>query len=348
MKRLFPLLLALLLLVSAACSAQVSPSPRETDSATPAVPAETGPEAPPSPSAPQAQEEKPAEPPFTPISSPVPEDSRFFIVDGHFLGAWHNGTWYSAHETGFTLGQIFNRTYTNCLTGEEYTSACFYVGEGPGGYENFSDLSPLLSSLGPIENKDLTLSLPAALSGEAAALPAPDYSFNVRFDGVFTFGAVSNGPIAALRHTESAPPMKDTLASALLEAAGIRCTLDRVWRSCWAVDLDSDGEPEQLEFIRNRETDSGNALVDEGEPVFYALFLTDGDETELITSNFTYDTADLTAHFALHNLSPFYDLDGDGTYEITFLHYGWEGGHYAAFTRTDTGWTEVLRANYGT
>ena len=346
MKRVIPCFLAALLLILSACrAAPESPSQEVSDPPLPSPSQSASPGEMPSPS-PSPGEDANRAPAVESSAKPAPEDSRYFFMDGFFLGAWCDETWYSAHETAFTLGQLFNCAYYN-RSGETVNSVHFFVGEGPGGYEDSSRISALLSPFGSIENEDLALELPARLTGSAAALNAPAYGFSARFENKL-HPLISNAEVSVLPLDETADPMADDLALRLLADAGISCDLDRVWRDCWLVDYDSDGEKERLEFIRNRETDQGYASLEDGDPIFYALFLTDGGETSLVTARSIDYTTDLTAQFSLHNLTFLYDLNGDDVYEIYFQHRGWESGHCSVFSLTNSGWTEVLRANYGT
>ena len=324
MKRLLALLSSLaLLLALAACGQPAVESPSPDPSPTPSEIVTT-------------------DPPVPTIA--LPEDVRYFFADGTFLGSWSGGHWRSAADGGFALGELFDRDYFD-LWGETLGAVRFFVADGPGAFDDPEQAASLLEPYGVIEGDYFIMALPAQLTGDAAQIPVPTYGFYALFDGQ-TYQLLSNAALSALPLTETGALLSDETASQALAQAGISCDLSRVSRQSWAADMDGDGLEEMLELIQVPIDDTGYLTLEEGDPIFYALLLTDDGQTSLVCSRSTDYTDDVTAHFTVSDLLAA-DLDGDGQCELIFREKQWEGGSQLAYSLVDGQWTQVLQANYG-
>lgn len=274
--------------------------------------------------------------------------ARYFFAEGCFLGSWDNGTWHSAGQGGFTVGQLFNRGYID-LWGDSVGAVRFYAAEGPGGFDDPDAAQRLLAPFGIIEGGSFVMALPGSITGEAAMLDVPDYGFYASFDGQSHY-LISNAPMTALPLVE---PMYSTVSDEvlveLLDESGISNASDvrRFWRNAYTCDVDGDGEDETLVFLRNNVDADGDLVLREGDDIFYILLLADGDTISVVTLECMDYTDDPTAHFT-PGLPIIADLDGDGMCEIILQYRGWEWGHYSVFDLADNQWTEVLRAENGT
>lgn len=324
MKHLSALLLSLLLLLAlAACGTPTVESPS------------------PDPS-PALSENVTTDSPVPTIA--LPEDVRYFFADGYFLGSWSGGQWRSASEGGFTLGELFGRDYLD-IWGESLGAVRFSVAWDSGQFTEAD--TQLLQPYGVIEGHDFIMALPAQLTGEAAQIPVPTYGFYAQFDGQAQRMASNAALTIPTFFSEAAHDLSDQTAAGLLSAADIAFDPARAAKSFQAIDLDGDGQVETLTLLQNPRDESGYAILSEGDPIFYALLLTDGDETSLVCAEAIDYTDDVTAHFSAGSLTAA-DLNGDGRCEIILQYKGWEWGHYSAYSLADGQWTEVLLAEYGT
>ncbi len=286
-----------------------------------------------------------------PVESAQPTESiqpaggaRYFFSDGEFLGSWDGGTWRSAADGGFTLGELFNQEYFDSFGGRMGT-ARLYVADGPGGFDDPAEVQRLLRPYGVIDEDHLVIGLPGALDGEAAEVAVPDYSFYVSFDGQ-TYPCVSNVPLTAPTLTETAADLDRAGELPLLQQAGVNCDPERTACTVWDCDVDGDGSIERLTLAHNVVDEGGYLVLEEGDTIFYALLLTDDGVTTPVTIQTRDYTDDVTAHF-IPGEPVAADLDGDGMCEIVLRHREWEWGHISAFSPADGGWTEVLRGEYG-
>ena len=275
----------------------------------------------------------------------IPEtDARYFFAEGFFLGSWDGGQWRAAADGGFTLGEVFDQSYPDPW-GEPLSAARFFVGEGPGAFDAPEQAASLLAPFGILEGTDFIMALPGRLTGEAAELSIPNSTFYAAFNGQ-TYQLLSNGALTRPDITADDFALTDTEADALLAEAGITgYGAYRPGYEFWQCDLDGDGQQETVELLFHNQGEDGLPL-NSGEPIFYLLAVKDGDSLSVVTSRVTPNTDDMTACFTA--APPIIaDLDGDGLCELILHDQGWEWGHYAAFTLTDGGWTECLRAEYG-
>lgn len=275
----------------------------------------------------------------------IPEtDARYFFAEGFFLGSWDGGQWCAAADGGFTLGEVFDQSYPDPW-GEPLSAARFFVGEGPGAFDDPEQAASLLAPFGILEGTDFIMALPGRLTGEAAELSIPNSTFYAAFNGQ-TYQLLSNGALTRPDITADDFALTDTEADALLAEAGITgYGAYRPGYEFWQCDLDGDGRQETVELLFHNQGEDGLPL-NSGEPIFYLLAVKDGDSLSVVTSRVTPNTDDMTACFTA--APPIIaDLDGDGLCELILHDQGWEWGHYAAFTLTDGGWTECLRAEYG-
>lgn len=339
MKRFLPYILSMALLLSlAAChptGEAPSPTPQETLSPPPSLSVPSSAPADPIPDDSPVLSAAPAE--------PTPAGNYIFVI-GQFLGCWSDG-WHSAHNTDFTLGEVFNRDYYD-WQGNPVQAVRFFIADGPGAFDDPAQAASLLKPFGIIEGDDFIMPMPGQLTGTAAALRIPSYGFYARFDGQ-THRLISTVEMSPLDEDWVSPCLSGKQLSELLKEEGISCDVPRMDRITFSCDIDNDGQPEYLEFIRTPEDDAGFAVLEPGDPIFYALFLVDGEDTTLVAAEHIDYTTDVTAHFSMTDLL-FCDFNQDGICEISFRHCGWEGGHYAAFTLQDGTWSECLRAEYGT
>lgn len=331
MKKLLSAALAALLLVLSACAA---PNTETTPTLEPTPSVEASPSSEPTP---------------TPEASlpPVADDgTRYFFFGGQFMGSWSDGRWRSAAEESFTAGELFDRTYYD-FWGEAQGAVRFYVGEGPGGFDDASIAASLLEPFGIMEGDDFIMKLPGQLTGEAAALTVPDYGFFVLFEGQ-RHVLVSNVPLERPDRSWCDPDLSAQELTHALESVGINYRdPTRANRTAWLCDMDGDGEQEYLELIQTPYDENNYSILEPGDPIFYALLLRDGEEISVIASRSFPYTDDLTVQFRASG-AYFYDLDGDGVCELLFQDHGWEWGSYEAYSLTDGGWTLVLQGNYGT
>lgn len=324
MKRLFPAVLAVLLLLSlAACQPSVS-----------------------EPSAPSDEVTAPAVSPETASTPPVltaDGDSRYFFAAGNFMGSWSDGQWHSAHDTDFTLAEVFNRTYYNS-EGSQVRAARFSIAWDAGQLDE-QDVA-LLEPFGIVEGSNLVLKMPAQFTGEAAGISVPNYSFAAAFDGQYA-AALSDAPLIAADTVFSETALPDDDVTQALASVGITCDLSRTERMTLEYDLDGDGQNETLELIQPLRDDANAPMLEDSEQLFYALLVFDGGKVSVVTSEaIDYNRDDMTTLFYAF-LNIVCDVNGDGTLEITVCVSEWEWGHYAVFSLENGQWTEVLRANYG-
>ena len=325
MKRLLVLLSSLaLLLALAACGQPAVESPSPDPSPTPSEIVTT-------------------DPPVPTIA--LPEDVRYFFADGTFLGSWSGGHWRSAADGGFALGELFDRDYLDPW-GEALGAVRFFVADGPGAFDDPEQAASLLEPYGVIEGDYFIMALPAQLTGDAAQIPVPTYGFYALFDGQAERIASNVALTIPTFFIEPAHDLSDQTASDLLSAAGIDFDPARAAKSFQALDLDGDGQDETLTLLQNPTDDTGYLTLEEGDPIFYALLLTDDGQTSLVCSRSIDYTDDVTAHFTASDLLAA-DLDGDGQCELIFREKQWEGGSQLAYSLVDGQWTQVLRANYG-
>ena len=327
MKRLLALCAAYLL----ALLALTACGQRPVSSASPSAPVSTGTGA-------------PSDLP-TPTAIQPLEDVRYFFFDGHFLGSWSDGQWRSAVDGGFTLGELFDRAYLD-LWGETLGAVRLFIANGPGAFDDPERAASLLDPYGIIEGDDLIMALPAQLTGEAAQIPVPVYNFYAMFDGQPQPIASNAALTVPTRSAQPAHDLSHQTAAQLLSAAGIAYDPARAAKSSQAVDLDGDGQVETLTLLQDPRDEDGYLILDEGDPIFYALFLTDGDETTLVCSKAIDYTEDVTAHFTAADLLAA-DLDGDGLCELLFREGQWEHSLHLAYTLADGQWVQVLRAESG-
>lgn len=326
MKRLSALLLSLLLLLAlAACGTPTVESPS------------------PDPS-PALSKNVTTDSPVPTIA--LPEDVRYFFFNGHFLGSWSDGHWRSAVDGGFTLGRLFNQEYFD-LWGEPLGAVRFFISDGPGSFDAPAQAASLLEPYGVIEGNDLIMPLPAQLTGDAAQIPAPIYGFYAMFDGQAQRIASNAALTVPTCFTEPAHNLSDQTAAELLSAAGIGFDPARAAKSYQALDLDGDGQDETLTLFQNPQEESGYLALEDGDPIFYALFLTDDGQTSLVCSKSISYTDDVTAQFTAVDLLAA-DLDGDGLCELLFREGQWEHSLYLAYSLADGQWTQVLQAESGT
>lgn len=315
-----------LLLTLAACQKAPAESPSLTPTPSPSAEATPTPE---------------------PTPAPVADDgTRYFFADSYFLGAWADGAWRSCDSGRFTVGEIFNRDYYDAW-GETLNAARFYVGEGPGEFEDPQTVARLLEPFGILEGDDLVFKLPGQFTGEAAQVNVPAYNFYVSFEGQPHY-FVSNAVIPEPEWHTADGFLPDGAAAQALETIGITYDLSKLEHTAWTCDIDGDGEEEILELIQTLRDDNGYAILARGEQCFYAFLLQDGDRVEPVASrvNDPEFGDDVTTHFAA-DTPQFRDLDGDGVCEIIFQEHCWEWGYYYAFSRTDGAWKQVLCSSYG-
>jgi len=280
-----------------------------------------------------------------PTENLQPADStRYFFSEGMFLGTWDAGSWRSAADGGFTLGELFDREYFTSL-GERAGTACFYVADGPGGFDDPAEVQRLLRPYGVIDGDCFVAGLPGALDGEAAEIAVPDYGFYASFDGQ-SHPCVSSVPLTAPALTETAADLEPAGELPLLQQAGVDCEPERMACTVWDCDVDGDGAAERLTLAHNVVDESGYLVLEEGDPIFYALLLTDDGVTTPVTLQIRDYTDDVTAHF-IPGEPVAADLDGDGMCEVILRHREWEWGHISVFSLADGQWTEVLRGEYG-
>ena len=312
MKRFLPFALAALLLLCA-CQAPAADSPAPVNTPSPAV---------------------------TDGGNP---DARYLFYQGYFLGCY-DGTWRSAAEGGFSLSEVFCRTYLDPW-GEELRAVRFFAGDGPGAFYDAEKARAALEPNGILEGEDFVMKLPASLTPAAAVLPIPDYNFFAQFNGQ-TYQLVSNVQLSTPYMTPSDGPGDEAVLQAL-EGCGIHAGLAWTDVSSWEVDLDGDGTAEQLTLCKNKEDeDTGFLALPEGGQVFYALLLTSGGETRVITSHAIDYTEDVTAYFTPSDPLAA-DLDGDGRCELLLQEGCWEWGYYFVFATDGTAWRQVMFAEYG-
>lgn len=325
MKRLLALLSSLaLLLALAACGQPAVESPSPDPSPTPSDTVAT-------------------DPPVPTIA--LPEDVRYFFMGGVFLGSWSGGQWRSAVDGGFTLGELFDQTYLDPW-GEALGAVRFSVADGPGSFDDPAQAASLLEPFGVIEGDQFIMALPTRLTGEAAQISVPTYGFFAMFDGQI-YQLLSNAELTI----PDAPALDVTIApeeiAPVLADAGISFDLSRADQTGLYVDLDGDGQFETLTLLQNPIDDDRYLILEEGDPIFYALLLTDDGQTSLVCSKSIDYTDDVTAQFTDVDLLAA-DLDGDGLCELLFREGQWEHSLYLAYSLADGQWNQVLRAESGT
>lgn len=326
MKRLLALLFSLaLLLALAACHQPAAESPSPAPSPTPSDTAVT-------------------DPPVPTIA--LPEDVRYFFFNSHFLGCWSDGHWRSAVDGGFTLGRLLNQDYFG-FWGEPLGAVRFFIADGPGAFDDPAQASSLLKPYGVIEGNDFIMALPAALTGDAAQISVPTYGFYAMFDGQAQRIASNAALTVPAYFIEPAHHLSDQTASKLLFDAGITFDPARAAKSYQTLDLDGDGQDETLTLFQNPRDEGGYLALEDGDPIFYALFLTDDGQTSLVCSKSAGYTDDVTAQFTAVDLLAA-DLDGDGLCELLFREGQWEHSLYLAYSLADGQWTQVLQAESGT
>lgn len=285
-----------------------------------------------------------SDPPSNPPVLSADDNSRYFFVNGCFLGGWCGGQWLSAHDTDFTVGKLFNRDYYG-FPGEPVGSVRFFIADGPGAFDDPAEAAAQLEPYGIIEGDHFIMKLPGQLIGDAAALTVPNYNFWSYFNGQ-AYSVISNVDLEQQPLTGSGDHLSDSAVIQVLADAGITCGLSRMDRAAYTSDVDGDGQPETLELIQNSVDESGYAILEEGDQIFYALLLADGDGLTVVASHRIDYTDDVTAHFGaiLQNVC---DLNGDGSCEIILQQTNWEWGHFSAFSLENGQWTEVLHSEYG-